>query len=590
MRVFARSMPMVCGAMVTSALAGEPSDVVPTFTDVTDQAGVSFTHDSVKPITTAMEWMTPGLAAGDFNRDGWIDLFVQGGEGQNAALFINNADPDSPGFTNRTDAWGINLTSVEGTFAAVADIDGDGWLDLYAGALFERNYVFRNTGNNCFVEIGLQSQLDMAAEPGEIGLVENTFGATFGDVDLDGDLDMFACAWIIISGGDSLMINNGTGVFTEHTQQAGLNLPFDQFWGFTPSLVDFDGDRYPELPIAADWSTSRYFINNTDLTFVDYSNNGTCTDENGMGSTIADYDNDGDLDWFVTSIYDDDGQTEGNWGITGNRLYRNDGEHQFTDVTDEAGVRDGGWGWGASFGDLNNDGWLDLVMTNGWSDPDGNSPDPTFLNDPTRVWMNVGPATPDGGPTFVDVAQKAGVDHTASGKGLVLFDYDNDGDLDLAITSNLDDLVLYRNDLPIDPQRWIAFDLIAPAGNAPDGFGATITVNINGESRVHVVHGGSNYMSQNPPRAHFGLTEAVPTIDSVHVLWPDGTSKWWYDVPTGQIAIVSPGNVDGDDAVGVSDLLAVLNAWGPCAQCAADTNGDGIVNETDLLTVIADWD
>jgi len=572
---------LACLSWPTLALADEP--IVSTFSNQTQSAGVAFTHDTSLNIDEEVQFMNPGGAAADFNNDGWIDLFLSSGTGQNAALFINNGDGT---FTDLASAWGIDTTPAEGTFAATVDVDGNGYTDLYAGAIYGRNYLYINTGNNSFIESAFEAGVAMEVNPPNSPFDENTFGATFGDIDLDGDPDLYVCTWAPLNVGNILFENKGDGTFADITISAGVHIQGQAYWPFSPSLVDMNDDRFPELLVAADFLTSRYFSNNTDSTFTELTDNGTGTDENGMGSAIADYDGDGDLDWFVTSIFDEDGKAEGNWGITGNRLYRNDGNHQFTDVTDEAGVRDGDWGWGASFGDLNNDGWLDLVMTNGFGSAEPF--DSTFVNDPTRLWLNTGVEN-GGGPTFTEVAAQAGVNHTADGKGVILFDYDNDGDLDLALTSNQGAFVLYRNDLNVDPNRWIEFDFVSPAGNAPNGMGAKITLNVNGETRVHVVHGGSSYMTQNPTRAHFGLPSAVETIDSVHVRWPDGSSKWWYDVPTGQIAQVSPGNVNGDDTVDVADLLAVLNEWGPCDACATDLNDDGAVDTDDLLIVFMDW-
>ena len=152
----------------------------------------------------------------------------------------------------------------------------------------------------------------------------NIFGAAVGDIDLDGDLDLYTTQWGSFTGhGNRLFENLGLGKFVDITERAGL-VQTGEYWAFAPALVDMDGDRYPELLVAADFETSRYFVNNGDGTFTRLLGTGTCTDENGMGSALGDYDNDGDLDWFVTSIFDDDGVGEG-WGITGNRLYRNDG-------------------------------------------------------------------------------------------------------------------------------------------------------------------------------------------------------------------------------------------------------------------------
>ena len=259
---------------------------------------------------------------------------------------------------------------------SVGDIDGDGDLDVYAGVIDGPNHVLINVGGASFLDAGTSWGAVLIG-----GQPFDTFGSAFGDVDQDGDLDLVTAQWTLeFIDGNRLFLNNGS-LFFDHTIVGEVYTAPGSTLGFAPALVDLDGDRHPELVVAADFSTSVYHANDGDGTFTRLVGNGTCSDENGMGSTLADFDNDGDLDWFVTSIFDDDGVAEGNWGITGNRLYRNEGNHQFTDVTDLAGVREGFWGWGTGFSDFNHDGLLDLAMTNGFPDVG----DPTFETDPSRL-------------------------------------------------------------------------------------------------------------------------------------------------------------------------------------------------------------
>ncbi len=552
---------------------------IPIFTDQTSAAGVTFTHSTGEPDIGEAEIMTAGVGVADFNRDGWLDLFVQGGLGQNSALFINNRDGT---FADRATAWGIDLTGVEGSSVTIGDVDRNGYPDVYVGSLNGRNHLLLNTGREWFIENAVDAGIDI-----QVG----TFGATLGDIDLDGDLDLYTTQWWQWSeDGCRLFVNDGTGTFADTTEAAGLLIQTSgDYWAFSPTLVDLDGDRYPELVVAADFGTSRYFVNNTDGTFTALSDTGTCTDENGMGSAIADYDNDGDLDWFVTAIFDDDGTIEGGWGITGNRLYQNQGGHLYTDVTDLAGVRNGDWGWGASFADFNHDGCLDLVMTNGFVYPSGTNPDPTFVDDPARLWISDGDLV--NGPGFTEVAAPCGLDHTASGKGLVTLDYDHDGDLDLVMTTNLGDLVLYRNETDPPGATWIELDLVPPPGNAPDGFGAVVRLTVGPDTLTRVIHGGMTYMSQEPQRLHFGFPIA-PKIDEIRIEWPDGNETVLWNVVPGQIIAVNNGDLTGDGAVDGEEFAIILGAWGPCPgaePCAADLNHDAAVGVVDLLIVLANW-
>jgi hypothetical protein len=507
---------------------------LPRFTDETVAVGLSFTHTIDMPPQELHEpdLMTHGVAVADFNRDGALDLFVVGGLGQNSALFINDGDGN---FNDEAAAWGVDTTASQGSSATVADIDGNGYLDIYVGVFEGRNQCLMNTGENSFIETGLSCGAVLYE-----GQPFNTFGAAFGDVDEDGDLDLVTSEWgwapIF---GNRLFENLGNGIFIDATNTAGIFLEPDPHWGFSPSIVDLDGDLAPEIAIAGDFGSSRYYTNLGAGTYVRVTENGACTDENGMGSAFGDYDNDGDLDWFVTSIYDDDGVSETGWGITGNRLYRNDGGHEFTDVTDEAGVRAGGWGWGTGFGDFNNDGLLDLTMTNGMQYQFGGNPDPSFASDPTRLWLNTGRF--DGtGRTYIEVSNATGLIDYENGKGLVAFDADNDGDLDMVITNNRGALRYFENQYDPRFNRWLEIDLVAPAGHAPDGVGAWIEMRVDDNIYYRAVRTSSSFMSQHPLRQHFGFPQA-DLVDKITVIWQDGTTQVVENVPPGQIITIVGG-------------------------------------------------
>jgi hypothetical protein len=561
-----------------------PSDV-PTFTERGAEAGLSFIHATTVAEVAQGEphAMTPGIAVADVDLDGDLDVFVAGGTGQNARLFVNDG---SGSFSDEALARGIDLTGAEGACASFADVDGDGWPDLYAGTLAPRNFLYLNKRGS-FVEVGVASGAVLVG-----GDPFDSFGATFGDVEGDADLDLVVTDWTVTSGivRNRLFVNAGDGTFTDATVLRGAFSP-PLVRGFAALLVDLSGDRAPELAVAGDFSTSAYHANDGDGAFTRLFDNGTGTDENGMGCAFGDYDGDGDLDWFVTSIFDADGVSEGNWGVTGNRLYRNEGGHEYTDVTDAAGVRDGQWGWGASFADLDLDGRLDLVMTNGFANAEGECLDCDFLDDPSRVWMNTGDFV--GGPTYVEVAQLAGVDHVGSGKGLVTFDADLDGDVEILIATNHGPLAYYRSDVDPPANRWIEIDLAAPPGCAPDGVGATIDVTAAGMTQHRAVFGNPSFMSQEPWRVHVGFP-ATETIDRIAVRWPDGRTTVRTDVAPGRLVRIGTADLDRSGDVGWRDLLVVLSSWGPCPDdaraCAADLDLDGAVGTGDVVIVFAEWE
>ncbi len=577
------ALPLHAPALALSIIASDPA--VPPLSEGMGFDGLTFEHASSTPAACNAK-MLGGVAAADFNGDGWLDLFVHGGTDQNAALFINDG---AGGFVDRSTVWGVDLWSSEGGAAAVGDVNGDGRPDIYAGTICAPNALLINLGDG-FIDMAEAAGVALPGATTEAGC----FGAAFGDIDGDGDLDLYTASWDFAPDyGTRLFLNDGTGVFADVTAARNVlaGPPFS-FWPFSPTFADMDGDGAPELLVAADFETSRYYVNSGDGFFFDLGgSNGTCTDENGMGSALGDYDNDGDLDWFVTSIFDDDGEVEGNWGVTGNRLYRNDGRHQYVDVTDAADVRDGGWGWGAQFGDLNHDGWLDLVMTNGLTFANGPSgdpwnPDPSFINDPSRLWLHTG--DPDGPGVYVERSLASGLHHTGEGKGLILLDPDHDGDLDLLIIDNLGKLNHWRNDFDPGPDEWIQIDLTPPPGNAPGGVGAVIRLTIGETTRMRTVLARMTYLSQPPLRAHFGFPPAA-AIDRISVEWPDGAIDAWYDVAPGEIVTLQRGDVTLDGAVDAADLASLLAAWGPCSACSADLDQDGAVGAADLAILLSLW-
>jgi len=230
-----------------------------------------------------------------------------------------------------------------------------------------------------------------------------------------------------------------------------------------------------------------------------------------MGVAIGDYDDDGDLDWFVSSIWDPAGNTPEAWFASGNRLYRNRGDGTFDDVTDSAGVRAGYWGWGSTFADLDNDGDLDLFHVNGWRSGDASI---TFHADPSRLFVS------NGNGTFTERSAEVGLVDTGLGRGVVAFDYDRDGDVDLFVAQNDGPGRLFRNDMPAGA-HFLTVKLRGPAANS-EGIGARITAEAGGVTRLRELRAGSNFESQDPAEAHFGLG-ATSVIDRVHVRWPDGT-------------------------------------------------------------------
>ncbi len=496
------------------AAAAPRADAV-TFTDVTTAAGVYHQHGLVAGGAAGEgERMSGGVAAGDYDRDGWIDLYVVRGDVAPNLLFRNRGDGT---FDEVGEAAGVRLPLGIGAGPTFADVDGDGWLDLLVlGMTGTPPALFHNRGDGTFADVTATSGLDL---PGQ------SFSAAFGDYDRDGDLDLAVSRWgntgLPPAAPGSLWRNDGAGKFTDVSQAAGLPLFFSRTdpvlvilgitLSFTPNFVDVDHDGWLDLLVAGDFGASTVLRNQGDGTFADQTT-AVISDENGMGAAIGDVDNDGDLDWFVSSIWDPNGVVEGHWGTTGNRLYRNDGAGVFSDATDAAGVRVGYWGWGSTLLDLDNDGDLDLFHTNGWNNGEESA---EFHTDPSRCFVN------DGTGVFTDRCADLGIVDTGQGRGVVAFDYDRDGDLDLFVTNNQQPARLLRNDGGT-AQHFLVVTLAGPGSNTA-GVGARITVKTGATTQLRELRAGSNFESQDPTVAHFGLGTA-PTVDELRIEWPNGAT------------------------------------------------------------------
>ncbi len=506
-------------AVATSPVFGQ------SFTDVTAAAGLYSPVDHLA-ITDGHWFLTAGFAVGDYDGDGWDDIFMFRGTARRASLFHNDGDGT---FTDVAQQAGLAI-QVPGSGAVWGDIDRDGDLDLFLSTFenqvfvatpsgFEiglpaggatpidegdppygtlRNYLFINEGDGTFTENG-----------GSAGVSKSgRYSAAFGDLDLDGWLDLVTVSHN--SGTNAIFRNRGDGTFEDRTPA------FIRSWPrlFTPRLVDYDADGDTDMLIAGDFGRSRLFRNEGDWVFTDRTDAaGVGLDENGMGAAMADVDRDGDLDWFVTAIWNATPFSQQGWGNSGNRLYRNESTGAFSDVTLAAGVENGGWGWGASFADLDNDADEDLVMVNGWDEG-------WFASDPARAFAN------DGSGVFVDEAEAWGLDDAGNGRGLATFDFDRDGDLDVLMGTVDDGLVLYRNDgVARAGAHWLEVRLVATQ-SAPNGVGAIVRVNqgAGAPRQMRVIECGSNYLSQGPMSAWFGLGEDAlpPGGITVRIEWPAG--------------------------------------------------------------------
>ena len=531
------------------------------FDDITASAGLSAPHrnrqfdNEYATIMAGYTALGAAAAVADFDGDGFDDLFVTDSavDGRNR-LYRNNGNLT---FADVTAASGLGTGNDAANASADAlwfDFDNDGRQDLFV-VRFGHNQLFRNLGDGRFADVTKASGLTRYL---------NAITAVAFDYDRDGDLDLFVGGYFqptnlfnpdtprffpesfeTANNGGGLVAfrNEANGTFTDVTAGIGLTL---SGWTLDLGHGDANHDGFDDLYVAADFGTDRFFLNKGDGTFADITEKAIGIDtKKGMNAEWADFDGDGLLDIFVTNITDE-------YMREGNFLWRNNGNLTFTDVSRETGTHDTGWGWGGKFFDYDNDGWLDLYVTNGWvsAGPENYVTDifemivrPGVDLADARSWPPMGNKTLSGyqkkrlfhnerGQILVDHAARHGVDSTRDGRGVAIADFDNDGRLDMFVANANAAPFLYRNTAPRDP-HWVQLVL---AGKTSNRFavGAQIRVTAGGRTQLRMIDGGNSFAAQSTSRVHVGLG-ATKTIDSVEVRWPSGQRQTFANVPVDRI-------------------------------------------------------
>ncbi len=532
----AKHRPITAGGFVSSGLV--------VFQDVAEKAGLATWHHRMGTPEKhfILETTGSGVALLDYDSDGWLDIyFVNGatteslagkGAAPHAALFHNNHDGT---FTNvaakagvENDRWGFG--------AAIADYDNDGWPDIYV-TNFGKNRLYHNNHDGTFTDV---------AEKAGVTLGNWSTGATWGDYDGDGRVDLFVPGYVhwdmkaqpaqgaanvslsfcqfrgvaVMCGPhglrgepDHLFHNNGDGTFTDVSVKAGV-ADKGTYYGLASLFIDVNNDGRLDLLVANDSTPNYLYLNKGDGTFEDASfASGYALNESGretasMGIAAGDFTHNGRIDIFNTTFSDDY-----------KPLYRNDGEGNFTDVSYELGIAEPTvpfLGWGTSFFDFDNDGWLDLFAVNGHVFPQADTTDwGTSVKQRPLLFHNV-----KGKIEMVPAVEGTGLAKVANARGMAYGDLFNDGKID-AVVNNLDGTPsLFRN-VAADMNHWIGLKLVGGSKSARDAIGAVVYVTANGfKQRADVLSGGS-FASSPDQRLHFGLGKAT-AVDDIEIRWPSG--------------------------------------------------------------------
>ena len=547
-------------------------------TDVTPGSGLdAFSHNpNALAVPGLLEWTMGGFGIADFDGDGWPDIFVPRGGVSTDRLFMNGHDGT---FVNEAAARGVAAVHA-GNGVACADFDGDGDVDIYLTSFgagtdnlgqVGKHRLYRNDGG-VFTEVAVACGVATTATTSATAA-----GAAWGDLDLDGDLDLAVCGYSASVAGNRVFRNDGA-VFTDIT---GAGFGVNGTWGFQPLWVDTTGDGFPELLMAADFGTSRAFRNMRDGSLVLATEQfGMGVDHNGMGICAADFDRNGAVDALVTSIYNDVPQA----GVyNGNALYMNGGTGVCTQQAGVRGCVDGGWGWGVVAVDLDHDGWEDAVEVNGRNAGE-------WAAEPEYVYRNAG-------GVFTRLGAESGLTLAADARCVGTLDYDRDGDLDLLVLVNSGPLKLYRND-SVKAGRWLELELSGGGTSrcAPHGIGAVVECEAGGVTVRRWVHSGSGYQSSSEPVVHLALP-AKAAVAAVRVLWPSGQTSVVAGLALDARHVLQAparADVNADGVVGAADLAAVLAAWGATDRAqrsmrAADVVLDGVVDARDIAAVLTGW-
>jgi len=527
----------------------------PQFEDISKQAGLTVSHISSPDKRYVIESMSGGVGFIDCDNDGKIDIIAVNGssvdrykQGGDPMITLYHQDEDlkfrditaQAGLTRR--GWGMGV--------AVADFDNDGWDDIYVTG-YGGNVLYRNLGNCRFEDV---------TEKAGVRVGGFSTGASWSDFDRDGHVDLFVPRYVFIDinklpefgsndkfcrfrgvmvqcgpwglpgESDFLFRNRGDGTFQDVSKAAGVDDP-RHYFGMQGAWCDYDNDGWPDLYVANDAGPNYLYHNNHDGTFEDVSLlSGAALSADGreqgsMGVDFGDIDHDGLFDIIVTNFTEEP-----------DTLYWNRGKQGFTDISWTSHIGQPSYplvGWGTSFIDFDNDGWLDLFVANGHVYPQmdlvkGGAP----YRQPFLLFRN------NRDRTFEDVTAVSGLGNlpVASRRGAAFGDVNNDGKVDVLVLNVGEPPLLLINRTETGNHA-VLLKLIGTKSNRA-AVGARATVTAGDLVQFNEVRSGSSYLSQNDLRLHFGLGSKA-AIDSLEISWPSGKKNIYHDVAADFIYTIS---------------------------------------------------
>jgi hypothetical protein len=519
------------------ALLITASDPPPVFTDATKGAGIRFVHlkGNTGP-ATILEEAGPGVCVIDFDSDGWPDIYFAGGVAGHNVLYRNNHDGTFADVTAKAGVGG----NAYGLGCVAGDYDNDGHPDLYV-TQYGKNILYRNNGDGTFTNVTAKARVDGT----DFGTQFHT-GATFFDYDKDGFLDLYAGGYVAFgpdtqqtcklgAGEESscppsvyrgspavLYRNNRDGTFTNVTKQAGIFQPKGK--NLSVQAADYDNDGWPDLLVANDGVEAYLYHNEHNGKFQEVAlTSGVALSGDGlimaaMCISFGDYDNDGSLDLYISDFQN-----------VPDHVWRNDGHAFFDDVSVRTGVAAATknvLSFGGGFFDYDNDGWLDLFIANGHvyqAVENYKQINSLFHNNGAGKFIEI---TKSAGPAFA-------VPHL--GRGAAFLDYDNDGKLDIIVANN-DDPPLLLHNTGDSSAHFLNIQLKGTKSNR-DALGARIKLTAGGLKQLREVAAGGSYLSHSDLRVHVGLGGATHA-DVIEILWPSGVLQTLRNVPAGRFHVI----------------------------------------------------